>query len=112
MSAYVKSYDDQTKRMYFLIGDDDLFEKQSTVWDKVSADIKKAFDNKPMYDNFFFKTTIKSYSDKAVDFNVKDTCLAVIKIYSAFKKDGHYYLKECKNIEKEKNVIRHITEDI
>ena len=53
MSAYVKSYDDQTKRMYFLIGDDDLFEKQSTVWDKVSTDIKKAFDNKPMYNNFF-----------------------------------------------------------
>ena len=52
MSAYVKSYDDQTKWMYFLIGDDDLFEKQSTVWDKVSADIKKAFDNKPMCNNF------------------------------------------------------------
>ena len=40
MSAYVKSYDDQTKWMYFLIKDDDLLKIYNTVWDKVSADIK------------------------------------------------------------------------
>ena len=40
-SAYVKSYDGQTKWMYFLIEDDDLLEKYKTVWDKASADIKK-----------------------------------------------------------------------
>ena len=40
-SAYGKSYDGQTKWMYFLIEDDDLLEKFNTIWDKVSADIKK-----------------------------------------------------------------------
>ena len=40
-SAYVKSYDRQTKWMYFLIEDDDLLKKSNTIWDKVSADIKK-----------------------------------------------------------------------
>ena len=40
-SAYVKSYDGKTKWMYFLIEDDDLSEKYNTIWDKVSADIKK-----------------------------------------------------------------------
>ena len=40
-SAYVKSYDEQTKCMYFLIEDDDLLEKYNTIWDKVSAGIKK-----------------------------------------------------------------------
>ena len=40
-SAYVKSYDGQTKWMYFLIEDDDLLEKYNTIWDKVNADIKK-----------------------------------------------------------------------
>ena len=40
-SAYVKSYDGQIKWMYFLIEDDDLLEKYNTIWDKVSADIKK-----------------------------------------------------------------------
>ena len=40
-SAYVKSYDGQTKWMYFLIEDHELLEKHNTIWDKVSADIKK-----------------------------------------------------------------------
>ena len=35
-SVYVK-----TKWIYFLIKDDDLLEKYKTIWDKVSADIKK-----------------------------------------------------------------------
>ena len=40
-SAYVNSYDGQTKLMYFLIEDDDLLKKYNTTWDKISADIKK-----------------------------------------------------------------------
>ena len=48
-SAYVKRYDGQTTWMYFLIEDDDLLEKYNTVWDKVSADIKKEFDSEPAY---------------------------------------------------------------
>ena len=39
--AYVKSYDGQTKCIYFLIDDDDLLEKYKTILDKVSSDIKK-----------------------------------------------------------------------
>ena len=40
-SAHVKIYDGQTKWMYCLIEDDNLLEKYNTIWDKVSADIKK-----------------------------------------------------------------------
>ena len=70
----------------------------------------------------FLKTEIKSYDDKATYFHDKvipkagsnHTCLAVIPIASALKKDGNYYpqalLKECKYTEKEKKVILHITE--
>ena len=39
-SADVKSYDGQTKWMYFLSKDDDLLEKHNTIQDKVSADLK------------------------------------------------------------------------
>ena len=41
ISSYVKSYDGQTKWIYFLTEDDKLLEKYNTIWDKVSADIKK-----------------------------------------------------------------------
>ena len=40
-TAYVKRYDGQIKGIYFLIEDDDILEKHNTIWDKVSADIKK-----------------------------------------------------------------------
>ena len=44
-NAYVNTYDGQTKQMYFLVEDDDLLEKYSTIWDKVNADIKKESDS-------------------------------------------------------------------
>ena len=47
-SGYVKSYDGQSKWMYFLIKDDNLLEKYNTIWNKVSADMKKEFDSEPV----------------------------------------------------------------
>ena len=58
-SAYIKIYDGQTKWMYFLIEDDDLLEKYNTIWDKVSANIKKDVDRKPVYNKEFLKTKNK-----------------------------------------------------
>ena len=52
-SAYLKTYDEQTKCIYFLIEDDDLLEKYNTIRDKVSADIKEEFDSKPVYNKLF-----------------------------------------------------------
>ena len=79
--------------------------------------MKKEFDTKPAYNKFFLKTKTKSHGDKVVDFYDKEipkvdsshTCLAVISLNSALKKDGNYYpqvfLKECKYIQK--RVVRH-----
>ena len=63
-----KSYDGQTKWMYFLIEDDDLLEKYNTIWDKVSADIKKKFDSKPAYNETYLKTKIKPHSAEVTNF--------------------------------------------
>ena len=52
-STYVRSFDEQTKCMNFLIEDDDLVEEYNTNWEKVSADINKKFDSKPVYKTFF-----------------------------------------------------------
>ena len=46
--AYVKSYDGQTKWIYYLIKDGNLLEKYNIVWDKISTDIKKEFDSEPV----------------------------------------------------------------
>ena len=81
----------------FFIEDDDLLEKYNTIWDIASADIKK-FDSEPVY-NIYLKTKIKSHSDEVTDFYDKKipkldsthTCLAVISLDSALKKDDNYY---------------------
>ena len=54
-NAYAASYDGQTKWMYILIEDDDSLEKFNTIWNKVSADIKKEFGSKPVYNKKFLK---------------------------------------------------------
>ena len=95
-SAYIKSYDRQSKWMCFLIEDNDLLEKYNTICDKVSPDIKKEFDREIT----------------KVDSNY--TCLAVISFDSTLKKGENYYLKvflkECKYIKK--IIIRHINDKI
>ena len=100
--VYVKSYDGQTKWMYFLTEDDDLLEKYNTIWDKVSADIKKELsDSEPVYNKNYLKHKIKSHGDEVTDFCDKkipkiDTdyiCLAVITLDSAIKKNDNYYLQ-------------------
>ena len=99
-SAYVKSYDGQTKWMYFLIEDDDLLEKYNTIWDKVSANIEKKFDSEPVYNKEFLKTKIESHGDEVTNFydekipkviSIRHTCLAVINWGSPLKKDENYY---------------------
>ena len=104
--------------MHFWFEDNDLLEKYNTIQDKVSADIKIEFGSEPIYNKEFLKTKIKYQGDKATDFCDKKipkvdsnhTCLAVISLDSAPKKDDNYYrqvfLKECKFIEKK--VVRHI----
>ena len=70
---------------------DSLLEKYNTIWDKVSADVKKEFDSKPFYNKIFLKTKIKCYGDEDTDFCNKkilkassnQTCLTVITISSA-----------------------------
>ena len=107
--------------MYFLIEYDDLLEKYNTIWDKVSADIKKEFDSKPVYYKKILKTKIIYHGDEVAEFYNKEipkvgynhTSLAVISLDSALKKDENYYsqvfLKECKYIKKK--AIRHIIID-
>ena len=61
MMAYVKRHDGQIKCMYSMIEDDNLLEKYNTIWDKVSADIKKEFDCKPVYNENFFENQNKIF---------------------------------------------------
>ena len=89
-----------------------LLEKYSTICYKFSSDVKKEFNSNPVYNKKVLKTNIKSHGDEVTDFYDKEThkvhsnqtCLAVISLDSALKKDENYYpqvfLKECQYIKK------------
>ena len=87
----------KTKWTYFLIENNDSFEKYNTIWDKVSADIEKQSDSKVVYYKKFLKRKIKSYSDHVTDYYDSEslkvdsdhTCLAIISLDSALNKDGN-----------------------
>ena len=84
---------------------------------KTSAYIKKNLIANLSTIIFFWKTKIKSYDDETSEFQDKEiltvgsnhTCLAVISFDSDLQKDENYYpqmfLKECKQIEKEKKLL-------
>ena len=115
--AYLKSYDELTKWIYFWIEDDDLLKKCNTISNKVISDIKKSLIVS-LSTKKSFKAEIKSHSDEFKDIYDKEipkvdtnhTCLAVTSLDSSLKKDENYYrnvfLKECKYIEKK--LVRHI----
>ena len=98
--AYVKSYDGQTKWLYFLIKDDKVSEKWNTISDEVSTNIKKEFDSEYVYNKEFLKTKIKFHGDEVTDFydminskkivNSNHSCLAVTSLDPAIKKDDNY----------------------
>ena len=54
--------------MYFVTEDVDLLKKYNTICDKVSADIRKEFDSKPVYNKNYLKTKLKSDDNEVIDF--------------------------------------------
>ena len=120
----IKSYDAETKWMYFLIEHDELLKKYNDIWNEFSSRIEKEFDSKPVYNNKFVKTKIKSYGDETTDFHDKETpkvgsnytYLAVTWIDFVLKKDKNYYpqvfLKNINTLQKITKVIRYITDEL
>ena len=90
---------DKLNGCIFFFEDDDLLKKYSNIWNKVSADIAKEFDSKPVYNKEFLKAKIKSHGNEVTDFYDKKvpkedsnhTCLAVITLDCALKKNDNYY---------------------
>ena len=87
-----------------MIEDNDLLlEKYNTIWDKVSSDIKQEFDSKLSIKKSFLKTKIKSYFDDVTHFCDKEipkvnsnyTCLVVISLDSALKKNMKTIIRKC-----------------
>ena len=68
--------------MYFLI---DLSEKYNTTWDKVSAAIRKQFDDQHVHNKEYLKTKIKCPGNEVTDFGDRNIPV-VDSIYKCFQR--------------------------
>ena len=67
MSVY-KIYSDKIKRMYFLIKDENFFDKYMTVWEKASDIIIRKFNSDLVYNKIYLK--VKKISAQKKAFNI------------------------------------------
>ena len=84
-SAYVKSYDGETKWMYYFIEDVELLKTYNGIWNRISNSIKKELDCKPIHNNKILKAKIRSYDKKVPKVGSNYNCLAVILLDSVLK---------------------------
>ena len=80
MSGHVKFFDES-----FLIEDEELLKTYNNIWTRVRNLIKKEFDCRPVYNEKYLKTKIKSYGKININFHDNGT-----------PKEGYYCV--CLNI--------------
>ena len=56
--------------MYFLIKDEKFSEKYNEIWEKVSNNIKKDFENGPVYNKKYLKTIINLIMEKLTQISI------------------------------------------
>ena len=52
--------------MSFLADDDDVILKYNKIWKKIKKLLSVAFDSKPVYDEKYITTRVKSFEDKVI----------------------------------------------
>ena len=52
--------------MSFLADDDDVILKNNKIWKKIKKLLSVAFDSKPVYDEKYITTRVKSFEDKVI----------------------------------------------
>ena len=110
MIGYAKCFDNN-KTMSFKVTDNDLLEKYTKIWRRVSNLMNIEFDSEPVYgDSFkYIKTKIRMHEDKVnTNLQCKETlkenasydCLSLITLDSVIRVNKRFYpralLEECK----------------
>ena len=105
MNGYFKCFDDNMT-MSFLANDKEFFKKYIKLWGKIKDLIGKKFDSKPIYNDNYIKTKIKSYNND-IRTNFRDEsnnrkvpkedcsykCLSLISLDSVIQIGKKYFLK-------------------
>ena len=122
MSEYIKYFENSGKNMYFLIKDDEMWEKYEKLWDVNKNKLSIKLHSKPIYDEKYLKAKVRKFdgviktnflgNDTSKE-NMHYTCIACITIDSVIRMDKknhpELYLEECKYRIKKTQISRFIT---
>ena len=125
MSGYIKYFENGGKNMFFLIKDDEVWEKYEQIWDVIKNKLSIKFHSEPVYDKTYIKAKVREFDGKIkTNFlgndvpkeNMHYTCIACITIDSVMRidKKNHLqvYLEECKYRVKKIQISRFINAEL
>ena len=108
MSGYIKYFENGSKKMSFLIKDDEVWEKYN-IWDVIKDKLGIKFHSELVYEYKYLKTKVREFDDVIkTNFlnngmskeNMYYFCISRITIDSVINFNGknhpHVYLEECK----------------
>ena len=122
MSGYIKYFENGGKNMFFLIKDDEVWEKYEKIWDVIKSKLGIKFHNRLIYDQKYLKDKKREFDgvkknnlfgNDTPKENMNYTCAACITNDSVMRMDKinhlQVYLEECKYKIKKIQVSRFIT---
>ena len=109
MSGYIKYFENGSKRMSFLIKDDEVWDKYDEIWDLIKDKLNIKFHSGPVYEYRYLKAKVREFDsvikanfwgNDVPKENMHYTCIACITMDSVmnFHKKNHpqVYLEDCK----------------
>ena len=132
MTDYLNIFEDGTRKMSFLTDNNELLERYTKIWEKISDLFDKKIDSDPVYNNKYINTKIRpcnndimtnfydidNKNNKLPEKNKPYRCMSLISLDSIIKINKTYYpqtlLQECvyKRINRKvENIITNINLD-
>ena len=132
MTGYLNIFKDDVRKMSFFTDNNEVLERYTAIWEKISDLVNKKFDSDPIYNNKYINTKIRSYNNVIkTNFRTIDNknnklpaknkpykCVSLISLDYIIKINKKYYpqtlLQECvyKFINKKvENIITNINLD-
>ena len=100
MSGYIKYFKNGRKNMSFKIEDEDVYIKYNQIWNKIKDLLNVRLHSKPIYDDKYIKTKVKTFNemintlfsgDEIPKVRIHYACISPICIDSILKVDKENY---------------------
>ena len=125
MSGYIKYFENGGKNMSFKLEDESVYIKYNQIWNKIKELLDVKFYSKPIYDDKYIKTKVKTFSsiinilftgDEIPKERIQYACVSCISIDSVLKIKNKYYpqvyLEQCKYKVKKRDLASFIDYEV